>query len=53
MKIHPNIRRWDREVFHILFTYFLWSLLFSENYKVDAKLDNPIELDIKDQTSFD
>lgn len=37
----------------VLFTYFLWSLLFSENYKVDAKLDNPIQLDIKDQASLD
>lgn len=37
----------------VLFTYFLWTLLWSENYKVDTKLDNPIELDIKDQASFD
>ena len=37
----------------VLFTYFLWSLLFSENYKVDAKLDNPIQIDIKDQASLD
>ena len=37
----------------VLFTYFLWSLLFNENYKVDAKLDNPIQLDIKDQASLD
>ena len=37
----------------LLFAYLLWSLLCSENYKVDAKLDNPIELDIKDQTSLD
>ena len=37
----------------ILFTYFLWSLLWNENYTVDAKLDNPIELDIKDQVSLD
>ena len=31
----------------------LYSLLFSENYKVDSKLDNPIEFDIKDKISLD